>query len=369
MRRTAVARALMIVAALLLLLSPFPAAAVPRYSARYQQACHLCHTNPTGAGQRTLYASQFLVPSEMVLHKLGFDDLAKIKPLINDDILVGADLRTNYMLSNHGRPDDGFFQMESNLTLNFQLDGRWSAYMSRGQSGTYEVWGKAQVLPGNGYLKLGRFQPAFGWRFSDHTMFVRQYLGFMPPTHTDVGLEAGLYPHHAELHASLLNGAQGSTMDVDNTLAVAGRAQQWWKLGPIAVATGGSIYWNNPSKARVTMGGPLGYLAWGRLIWVGEADWRAVRQPGSSRVTTFATSHELSFQLERGIDLLATYDFYDPDIDRKAGAVERFGIGFDSLVYRFVQLLTAVNVYDVVSGPDFRDEDRVEIVAQIHLLY
>ena len=35
---------------------------IPRYSARYGQDCNLCHVNPTGGGQRTTYATQYIVP-------------------------------------------------------------------------------------------------------------------------------------------------------------------------------------------------------------------------------------------------------------------------------------------------------------------
>nr|MEE4266754.1 hypothetical protein [Candidatus Krumholzibacteria bacterium] len=39
--------------------------AVPRYTAQYGQSCTLCHTNPTGGGLRTEYASQYLIPEEI----------------------------------------------------------------------------------------------------------------------------------------------------------------------------------------------------------------------------------------------------------------------------------------------------------------
>ena len=38
-----------------------PASCVPRYSVQVDQSCALCHTNPTGGGQRSLFGAQFFV--------------------------------------------------------------------------------------------------------------------------------------------------------------------------------------------------------------------------------------------------------------------------------------------------------------------
>jgi hypothetical protein len=241
--------------------------------------------------------------------------------------------------------------------------------MSRGQSSTLDAWGMARVLPGTGYVKVGRFQPSYGWRFSDHTMFVRQYMGYSPPTHTDVGIELATSPGGLDAEVALLNGARGSIADNDNTLATSGRAVQRFKLGPVAAAGGGSVYFDDASSARTLQYGPFGYLRWGRWIWLGEFDW-SLRDPRSSpEITAVATSHELSYAAGRGIDLLATYNFYDPDIDRKTGSVVRYGLGVDSLVYPFLELQGLVHLLDFDPGSEFPEEDRIEVVLQAHLLY
>ena len=43
------------------------ARAVPRYSARYEQNCMLCHVNPSGGGMRSAYAVQELIPKEFLI--------------------------------------------------------------------------------------------------------------------------------------------------------------------------------------------------------------------------------------------------------------------------------------------------------------
>ena len=70
-----------------------PAQALPRYSARYEQNCGLCHVNPTGGGQRTLYAAQYIIPSELAMRNATPEQLAAIDPQLSKSISIGVDLR------------------------------------------------------------------------------------------------------------------------------------------------------------------------------------------------------------------------------------------------------------------------------------
>ena len=53
--------------AALSLLPALRAGALPRYSARYEQNCSLCHVNPSGGGMRSGYATQQLIPKEIAM--------------------------------------------------------------------------------------------------------------------------------------------------------------------------------------------------------------------------------------------------------------------------------------------------------------
>ena len=193
--RTAVVTAVLVASALV----ARNAYTIPRYSARYGQECSLCHMNPTGGGERSLYASQYLVPEEMAVVKLDEEARKKIDPQLSRTITAGVDLRTFFFRSNSERPNlafdtQDFMQMEGNLYLHLQLDDRFSAYMSRGMSGEYEVFGMGYILPLNGYVKVGRFMPAYGWRFADHTSFVRELMGFFLPPIPTWGWRWGFIP-------------------------------------------------------------------------------------------------------------------------------------------------------------------------------
>ena len=180
--------------------------AVPRYSARYGQRCGLCHVNPTGAGMRTAYASRQLVPEEIAWSSGARDSLYLPDPQLTRSISIGTDFREMYVGSDRGLHNLDFFQMQGDLYLAFQLDSKTSLYYDHGMSNSYELFGTAYLLPLTGYLKAGRFVPAYGWKFDDHTMWVRSDLGFGPPLNTDVGGELGLQPGPFDVQLGLSNG-------------------------------------------------------------------------------------------------------------------------------------------------------------------
>ncbi|MFH1278590.1 MAG: hypothetical protein ABIK65_09445 [Candidatus Eisenbacteria bacterium] len=344
------------------------AGSVPRYSARYGQKCLLCHQSPTGGGMRSLYASQFLVPNEIAARPYGDESLELPDPGISRDVTIGADLRTLAVYGDEQKEENNFFQMQGDVYLHFQLDRRFSAYFDRGMSGTYEMFGTGYVLPANGYFKAGRFTPAYGWRFADHTMFTRREIGFFdPPAHSDVGIELGFFPGDGSLNLAVMNGAPGLVRDVDGVRAYFARTEIRRRLGPVNIAGGLSGLAVDEEEFEPWAAGPFGYASWGSWTWVGEWDWK--REAGPGGATAFVTSHEFTRRIIRGVDLRATYDFYDPDRDRETGARTRAGIGIDTLPYPYLGVLAMVNFHDYDEGIDVTGDDRVQANLVLHFLY
>lgn len=357
-------------ALVILLLFASGVQALPRYAARYEQNCNLCHVNPSGGGMRSLYASQFLLPQEMAADWLAFGDEFPIPdPVIGENLVVGADLRTLYTA---GDADDAepenFFQMQSDLYLEFTLGDRFALYMDRGQSNSYESYGIAHVLPYAGYLKIGRFTPAFGWKHADHNRSTRALLGYLPPSHSDVGVEVGFHPGSGNLQLSLLNGEQGSPLDGDADLAYAARGEYRFGLGALRLAAGGSFHYLDRGMMGTWTGGGFGYARWGRLIWMGEADWRTTERT-TEDLQAFVSSQELAFSITRGVDALVSWDFHDLDLDIQNGAKRRLGFGVDALLNPMAGLRAMFFVHD--EDPDengfAHDYEQLEVVA--HFLY
>jgi hypothetical protein len=352
---------------LLLVLVVSGADAVPRYSARYEQKCALCHVNPSGGGLRSAYATQKLVPEEIAWRRAKLPALEDIDPMIGKHIMIGTDFREFYVGADvPGRPN--FFQMQADLYFAFQLEPSVTLYYDRGQSASYELFGLDYLLPVL-YVKAGRFVPSYGWKFDDHTMYVREELGFQPPANSDVGLEAGFSKGPFDAQVGLVNGNRGFVLDSDDELAGVLNADVRHRLGPVGLGLGVSGYHQPGPVLDYDTRGLYGYLIWKRLTWLGEADLFRRKPAGGAAVEGMVASHEVTYLLRQGLDLKATYDFFDPDRDQGAGAKSRWGGGVYVMPrpYMTLEALLRRTLYD--NGVDYSGQDFTETALQLHLLY
>jgi hypothetical protein len=345
------------------------AQAVPRYSARYEQKCALCHVNPSGGGMRTLYASQYLVPEEIAWSKPGDNVLARIDPEISKGVLIGTDFRLLHRASDDGQPQKNFFQMQGDIYLGFQMDDQLSLYYDRGISTSYELFGMWQGLPLTGYVKAGRFVPSYGWRFDDHTMYVRENEGFFPPANSDVGIELGVSPGRSDIQLAVLNGNRGSTSDNDEKLAACFSGVYRLHAGVLGAALGAAGYWQDGETSNYGTGGFFGYLTWWRLVWMGQLDWTLDDPQGAGHTTGLVTSHEVSYLWRQGLELRATYDFFDVDYNVESGSRSRWGGGVFVMPRPFLALEALYRETGYNDGPVLSGDDSWETVLQFHLLY
>jgi hypothetical protein len=346
--------------------------ALPRYSARYEQNCALCHVNPTGGGMRSAYAVQQLIPKEFAISPATPEVLKDIDPRIGKHLSIGTDFRQLFLLESQNSllaPPQGFFPMQGDIYVLFQLDPKFLLYYNRSFSDTYEAFGLANILPMDGYVKVGRFVPPYGWKFDDHTMFVRHEEGFEPPADTDGGVEVGFAPEPFGLEVALVNGNRGSTFDNDRRLATSGNATGRFHVGPIAGLLGFAGYVQPGIRVDLSSGGVFGYLSAWNVTWVAQNDWVRRHAPGSAPNTGIVSSQELTVLLRRGIELKSTYDFYDPDRHLRSGSKDRWGVGFDVMPRSFIVLEALYRKTRVESGPVLSENGYDEGLFQLHLLY
>lgn len=351
-----------------LVLGASQASAVPRYSARYEQRCALCHVNPSGGGLRASYASQKLVPEEIAWSRAKPRALEDFEPTITKHVMIGTDFRELYVGANIPEARLNFFQMQADLYFNFQFDPKISLYYDRGQSNSYELFGLGYLLP-TLYVKAGRFVPSYGWKFDDHTLYVRDELGFKPPANSDVGLEVGWSKGPIDVQAGVVNGNRGSTLDNDVKVAGVLNAVYRCHVGPLGAALGVSGY-RRPEVAREhDTGGAYGYLTWRRFTWLGEVDLFRQKPAGGALTEGIVTSQELTYLLRQGLELIATHDFFDPDKHRGTGAKERWGGGIFVMPYPYLTLEGLLRKTEFENGVSFSGRDFTETVLQLHLLY
>jgi hypothetical protein len=345
-----------------------PSSALPRYTARYEQKCALCHVNPSGGGLRSDYARQQLVPEEIAWWGARPKALEEMEKVIPTTIQIGADFREFYVGADEGAEHLNFFEMQADLYLAFQLDPKATLYYDRGQSGNYEAFGIGYIRP-TLYVKAGRFVPSYGWKFDDHTMYVRSELNFMPPGNSDVGLEAGFSHGPFDVQAAVVNGNRGVVLDNDTKVAGVANAVIRHRFGPVGISIGASGY-HQPSETRdFDTWGAYGYLRFHGVTWLGETDLIQEQIGDGPMIQKVVTSHEVTYLLRRGLEVKGTYDFFDPDRDVASGARSRYGGGVFVMPRPFMTMEALVRRIDYDDGVAFSGRDYTETLLQLHLLY
>ncbi len=319
-----------------------PSFALPKFGAIYEQKCNLCHVSPTGGAMRNAYGSQYFAQTELAVHKLPMEEISKFQPNVSDNILLGVDGRMLYIYDEHA-DQSSFFQMEGNFYIDAQVTPKFDVALYKGAYSGFEAFGTGYFLPLEGYLRAGKFQPSYGWRFADHTSFVRERM-LWPPGSYDTGVEVGLYPKGVSANVGFFNGA-AVQLDNDRGKAIAARLEYRPHLGGMGLGLGGSLWHNDRATGSVDMYGPFYYLKvlHGKLIYLGEFDWL---DDGGTNTTTFATTQNLGFRLIQGVWLEAQYDFHDPDIDLKRGATTRYTLNLDYFPIAFLELEPSLRYYN-----------------------
>ncbi len=336
---------------------------LPRFTAQAEQKCNLCHISPTGGGMRTGFGSQFFALTELAAHRTPFDKIEAFQPQISEILSLGMDIRTQYIYDESAEIST-FFQMEGNLYLNAQLDKRFSATLKRGLYSGFEIFGMGYVLPLHGYFRAGKFQPAYGWRFADHTSFVRERM-LWPPNSEDTGIEFGILPHRFSLNVGIFNGNPG-TMDNGKGKAVSSRAEFRENIAGLGFGIGGSYYMSDGPSGDRTMYGPLYYLKYNRAILLGEIDWLEDKTAVPEGITSLASTYKLAVMARQGFWLEMSYDYLDTDIDKDEGTLTRYGVGLDYFPYGFLEFEPMFRYYDDSSDAN---NDFVLFNAQLHFFF
>ena len=343
--------------------------ALPRYGARYEQECALCHISPSGGGMRTPYATKDLVPHEFVIGAHPSGEPAAAPARLAPGVSFGLDQRLLYTWADPAPAGLDFFLMQTDIYAAFQPDPKVILYVDRGLSETLETFGMYYGLPWKGYLKAGRFVAPYGLRFDDHTHYVRDDLGFTPAAMSDVGLEAGISPPGGNLQVALLNGNRGSDLGADQHLAGSLSGSVRFRVGPMAVSLGGSGYREEGVTADLDMAGAFSYLTVGNLAWVGEADVAREVPVGAPTAKRFAMTHELSFMPVQGVEVLGTYDYFDPDIDAQTGSKDRWGAGLQLYPHQAIVFSASYSVEHYVPGIQMAGTNTKNVIVQLHFLY
>ena len=334
----------------IIILGTEASSALPRFSARTGAKCQSCHVNPSGGGMRQAFGVQYGREKLPVPSWSEEAELADFTNLITNVLGVGADFRTMFFYQQV--PDTGasapavssknaFWQMQGDLYINLRLSKKINIYLDKGLYSGFEVFGMLGILPARGFIKVGKFIPAFGTKLDDHTAYIRTYTDFSPEQGRPelTGLEVGVSPGAYSVTGGFYNGSDGFGSGVGNEKSFLLRADGIWGLSEeAAIGLGINAFRRYESPGgKTTLYGGLGSVSYGPLVLIGEADLIRSDSPGggSDGLVLYA---EANYLLLEGVDLKVAYDFYDPTIDEKDGAQSRYSLGLEFFPFPGVEL-------------------------------
>jgi hypothetical protein len=233
-------------------------------------------------------------------------------------------------------------------------------------------------LPYGIYAKGGRFVPSYGLRIPDHTSFVRRRFdldGALPEVRV-TGVEAGASPNYPFLNLSWFETNPATQpppafdiFDVGPGWGMAanlGFREVGWFLGG-----SGMIRRNQeaPEEEADMVGVYGGYNVWRYapkvpLTLQGEIDQGRFTSASGRKRTARAVLAEADYLLGNGLNLLAKYDWEDPDTEVAQDAASRITVGAQLTPYPGITLDARIRTLFPSGGQ--ADSD---IFLQLHLWY
>ena len=332
--------------------------ALPKYASRTGYKCQSCHINPTGKGMRNDFGSTYGRDDITLPTYKNLTDYDDFSTRLGPNLSFGGDYRSMFYYESQDRTST-FFQMQAAFYVDLRLNKKFQIYADKDFLGDAEIFGLARVLPLDGYVKVGRFIPAYGTKVDDHNYFIRggpynpgvQFGGKFPagyPTglrfgelSEDTGIELGFAPSIFTFSAGLFDGLPGVNLPSTGTKnkSVALRADARFKFADINWDFGGSYYDSPSASNRQTFYGAFGAVTLlDNVTLTSEIDF--VEHQISTPPTTVGMIwwHELNWMVTQGVDLKLAYESYDPDKDLQNGVFSQVTVGAELFVLSGVEV-------------------------------
>ena len=335
--------------------------ALPKFASRTGASCQSCHVNPSGKGMRNEFGRSYGIDDITLPVWKERSDLEEMSVALTPNIDMGLDARALFFFDGRSRTSSTMM-MQGDLYFDFRLN-RWVRfYLDKGLYSGFEAFAMAKVLPWDGYVKAGKFMPAYGTRTDDHNAFIRggpygggTFTGTYAALSTagyasgllfgerseDTGLEVGFSPGSITLTAGVFNGTPGPGLNGvtgSKRKAVAIRGDARFKLPMVNVMVGGSVYRGPVGGDTHLYRGLFGAVTVADRVTLNtEVDAVQIERPGSD-LSGLMFWNELNVVVTPGIDLKLGYEFYDPDSELKNGSFSRMVIGAEFFVLSGVEL-------------------------------
>ena len=358
-----------------------PASAEPTFLSKQYPRCTACHYSAAGGGLLTPYGrslsreeiSTFGRQATSGVPAAGtttgeegflFGALGSESPL-----QLGLDVRPSHLdIDVPGRTiADRNFLMNLDLQAAWRQD-RWTAYGAIGRapgSGdgepvSYEHWVAYQVTDGV-TVRGGRFLPAYGVRFADHTSFTRERLDLAQDDQV-YGVEVGVSTDRSLLQVSIGPGRAESLIAGDGRAALTSSGRVQLDLGPRTVVAGSVLHRGASEVApgSTDTGLSFGYAPAAWLTTWTHADVRFQELGASTRSYIFA--NQTSVEAFRGVWLRISPQLRWTDNDPR-GEFRRMVFGLDL----YPRTHWHVNVSYYRDRLQFSGVRTRTLLAQLHL--
>ena len=342
-----------------LLLAAAPAAAEPYLALRTGLKCSSCHTNLTGGGNRNAFGGIYaqtqlpMRPGTVVSRSLA------------EFLQVGADLRveaSGTFAESTPRTSIGLDVAQLYAAAEL-LEQRLVLYIDQtvgpDRAVAREAFGMVRRLPGDSYIKAGKFLLPYGLRLQDDAEYIRERTGFSYYT-PDQGVEVGLEPGPLAFAVALTNGNAGAAENDDGKQLTSSAAVVFRNF-----RVGASASRNEGADVQRDVVGGFGGVGVGPLVLLGEVDYVQDKPVQGDTVRQLMAYGEADWLLIRGLNAKVTYGWLDPntDIDENERIRARFGLEF--FPTPFLRFAGFYSLLEDIPQANTTNLDRWSVEAQV----
>jgi hypothetical protein len=341
-----------------MLLVASAASAEPMFLAKQYTRCTACHYSPTGGGLLTPYG-RLLSHRELSTTRgstttdaAAADDAshgeqAFLFGALGDalgPVHLGVETRPSYLRIGFPGGHEGM-----DLLMNLDLVGAvqhhgWTAYGTVGREPPNSAVRHGRTDPDAAFIsyehwisygteerfriRAGRFLPAYGVRFADHTMYTRRPLG-LDRNDQVYGVEVSGAIGQSLVQVMVSPGKAEAILHDHSRRGFSAGGRWQFDLTPRATVVGSGLYRQatDVDPQSGTMGGALGIAPTPRLsIWT-EAD--AVVEPNGARDRSWAVVNETSLEIYRGVWLKISPQLLRSGPGRAATVSRRLALAAD----------------------------------------